>query len=118
MHAGETFGLPDPAAFGQVLEDRDGRLLGQAAMGQGRPLALREAHLAGVAEEEPDLFVLAVAVADRQVAGVAPAVKRAGRILAAEAREVAHGCEPGRVVAGREAIGRKPHDTLRLDERQ
>jgi hypothetical protein len=85
MHAGESSGRPDPAAFDQVLEDRDGRLLGQAAMEQRRPLAFREAYLAGVAVEEPDLLVLAVAVADREVAGVTSPEERAGGILAAEA---------------------------------
>lgn len=75
MHAGESFGLADPITFDQMLEDRDGRLLGQAAMGQRGALAFREAGLASVAIEEPDPLVLAVAVADREVAGVASPVE-------------------------------------------
>ena len=118
MHAGESFGLSDPVAFDQVLEDRDGRLLGQAALEQRRPLAFREARLAGVAAEKPDLVALAVAVADREVAGVASAVERACCILTAEAREIVQGCESCRVIAGRETIERKLHITLRLDRRQ
>jgi hypothetical protein len=67
------------------------------------------------AVEEPDLPVCAVAVADREVAGVAPAGERAIQVLAAEAREVVHGCESFWVVARPETIGRKPHITLTLD---
>ena len=40
---------------------------------------------------EPDRLVLAGAVADREVAGVASAVERAIRVLAAEAGEVVQG---------------------------
>jgi hypothetical protein len=62
---------------------------------------LGEAVLAGVAVEQPDVVLLAVASADREISGVAPSVGGAVGILAAEASEVVHGWEapggPGRV---------------------
>jgi hypothetical protein len=75
MDPGESFGLADPAAFGQVLEDGDRRLLRQTTVEQRRPLAFGEASLAGLAVKQPDLLVFAVAIADREVAGVALAVE-------------------------------------------
>jgi hypothetical protein len=93
-------GLPDATAFAEVVEDRAGLLLGEMAMEQGRALALGEAVLAGVAVEQSDVVVLAVAGADREVTGVAPSEEGAVGILAAEAREIVHGMEvprrPGR----------------------
>jgi hypothetical protein len=46
---------------------------------------------AGLAVEQPDLAVLAVTVADRQVAGTATAVEWAFGVLEAEEREVVPG---------------------------
>jgi hypothetical protein len=91
VDADEAPGLADAVALGQVLQDRDGGLLGEVAAIQRRALALREAGAAGVAVELPELLVLAESAADRVVAGVALAVERAVRILAAEAGEVVHG---------------------------
>jgi hypothetical protein len=102
---GETFGLTDPVAFDQVFEDRDRLLLGQARVEQRRALTFGEPRLARLAEEEPDLMILAVPVADREVAGVALTVERAVRVLAAEASEVVHGCDSFWVSARRKIIG-------------
>jgi hypothetical protein len=74
-----------------VVEDGDGRLIGESAAVQGRALALGEASAAGVAVELTKLLELAVATADREVAGVALAVERTVGILAAEAGEVVDG---------------------------
>ena len=90
MDADEPSGLADAAALVEVLEDREGLLLGEMAAVQRRALALGEAGPAGVAVELAELLVLAVAAADREVAGVAPAVERTVGILAAEACEVVH----------------------------
>jgi hypothetical protein len=87
----QAAGLPDAAAFAEVVEDRAGLLLGEMAMEQRRALALGEAVFAGLAVEQPDVVALAVAGADREVAGVAAAEEGAIGILAAEAREVVHG---------------------------
>jgi hypothetical protein len=90
MDVEEASGLPDAAALGEVVEDGAGLLLGQVGVEQGRPLALGEAVLAGVAVEQPDVVLLAVASADREISGVAPSVGGAVGILAAEASEVIH----------------------------
>jgi hypothetical protein len=87
----QAAGLPDAAAFAEVVEHRAGLLLGQMAMEQGRALALGEAIFAGLAVEQSDVVALAVAGADGEVAGIAPAEEGAIGILAAEAREIVHG---------------------------
>jgi hypothetical protein len=91
MGADQAAGLADAVALGEVVEDGRGLLLGQAAVEQRGALALGEAGLAGLTVEQPDVVILAVAVADGEVAGVAAAVEGAFGILAAEAREVVHG---------------------------
>jgi hypothetical protein len=97
MDVDEPPGLADAAALGEVLEDGAGLLLGEVAVEQGRALTLGEAALAGVAVEQADVVVLAVAGADREVARGASAVERAIGYLAAEAVEVVHGIvAPGR----------------------
>jgi hypothetical protein len=111
---GEPFGLTDPVAFDQVFEDGDRLLLGQARVEQRRALAFGEARLARLAGEQPDLLELAIAVADREVAGAALPVERAVRVLAAETSEVVHGWDSFRVIARREIIGCKSQITLRL----
>ena len=97
----EASGLSDAAAFGEVLEYGAGLLLGQVGVEKRRALALGEAILAGVAVEQPDVVLFAVAAAYGEVSGVASAVKGAMGILAAEACEVVHGWKtpgaPGRV---------------------
>ena len=88
MDADEAPGLADAIALGQVLEDRDGGRLGEVAAIQRRALALREAGPASVAVELAELLLLAIAAADREVAGAPPAIEGAVGVLAAEAREV------------------------------
>jgi hypothetical protein len=94
VDADQSFGLADAAALGEVLEHGVGLVVGQVGVEQGRALALGEAALAGIAVEQADVVSLAVPCADRQVSGFAFAVEGAMRFLAAEAREVVHGCEP------------------------
>jgi hypothetical protein len=97
----QASGLSDAAALGEVLEHGARLLVGEVGMEQGRALALGEAILAGLAVEQTDVVVLAVAGADGEVSGVASAVGGAIGILAAEACEVVHGSKtpggPGRV---------------------
>jgi hypothetical protein len=90
MDADEPSGLSDAVPLGQVLQDRDGGRLGEVAAVEWRPLALREAGAAGVAVELAELLVLAVAAADREVAGAPSAVEGTIRVLAAEASEIVH----------------------------
>src|SRR5512135_2989369 len=97
LDADEAAGLSDAVALGQVVEDGDGRLLGESAAVQRGALAFGEASAAGVAVELAILLGFAVTAADREIAGVASAVKRTVGILAAEAFEVVHRAgRPGR----------------------
>ena len=91
MGADQAAGLADAVALGEVVEDGRGLLLGHPAVEERRALPFGEAGLAGLAVEQSDVVILAVAVADGEVAGVAPPVQGASGILAAEAREVVHG---------------------------
>jgi hypothetical protein len=85
MDPDQAFGLADPVTFDQMLEDGDHFLRGEAGVGQGSALALGEPGPAGIAVEQPDLSMFAVAVADREIAGVSSAVERASGVLATEA---------------------------------
>ena len=91
---------PDATTLVEVLEYGEGLLLGEVAVEEGRALALGEAVLAGLAVEEADVVELAVAGADREVAGIASAVEGAVSVLATEAGEIVHGARgpggPGR----------------------
>jgi hypothetical protein len=91
MDADEAFGLTDAVALGQMLEHRTGLLVGESAIEQRSALALGEAGLAGAAIEQTDVILLAVAVADGEVAGPSSAVEGAVGILATEAGEIVHG---------------------------
>jgi len=97
----EASGLSDSASLGEVPEHGAGLLLGQMGVEQWRALALGEAVLAGLAVEQADVVVLAVAAADGEVCVAALAEEAAIGILAAEACEVVHELKtpggPGRV---------------------
>jgi hypothetical protein len=75
VDADEPPGGADAAPLVEVFEHREGLPLGQMAAVQRRALALREAGAAGVAVEQAELLLLAVAAADREVAGVTFAVE-------------------------------------------
>jgi hypothetical protein len=90
VDADEAPGLADAVALGQVFQDRDGGLFGEVAAIQRRALALRETGATALAVELSELLVLAESAADREIAGVPPAVERTIRVLAAELREVVH----------------------------
>ena len=79
-------GLSDATALGEVLEDGAGLLLREVGVEQRRALTLGEAVSAGLAVEQADVVVHAVAGADGEVPGVALAVGGAIGILATEAR--------------------------------
>jgi hypothetical protein len=74
MDADEPLGLADPDALDQMLQDGDRLLRGQTGVGQRGALASGEAGLAGLAVERSDLLMFAVALAGREVSGVAAAV--------------------------------------------
>jgi hypothetical protein len=96
LDADEATGLSDAVALGQMVENGDGRLLGESAAVQGCALAFGEASAAGMAVELAKLLVLADSAADREIVGVALAVQRTVGILATKAGEVVHGARrPG-----------------------
>jgi hypothetical protein len=86
----EASGGSNAAALVEVLKHGVGLLLGEMAVEEGRPLALGEAVLARLAVQQSDVVLLAVAGADREIAGIAAGVEGALGVLTAEAREVVH----------------------------
>ena len=96
MDTDEPLGLSDAVALGQVVEHGMRLVIGKPTVEQGSDFAFGEACLTGVAVEQTDLVLLAVALADGEISGVASAVERAVGILATEAREVVHGKESSR----------------------
>jgi len=90
IDADQASGGADPAALVEVLEHGKGLLLGEMGMEQGRALPLRESRLARLAVEQADVVPIAVAVADREITGVATAVEVAVGVLTTEAPEVVH----------------------------
>jgi hypothetical protein len=90
MDPDEASGRPDAAPLVEVVQDGEGLVLGQMGVEQGRTFAFGEAVLAGLAVEEADVVLFAVAGADGEVAGVAETGGGAVGVLTAEAREVVH----------------------------
>jgi hypothetical protein len=90
IDADQSSGGADAAALVEVLEDGQGFLRGEMAVEQRRALALGEAALAGLAVEQADVVLLAVAGADGEITGIAAGVEYALGVLAAEASEVVH----------------------------
>ena len=100
VDADEPCRRSDAPALQEVGQDVVGLLGWEVGVEQGRALAFGEAGLAGVAVEQAELILFAVAGADREVSGVALAVAGAVGVLAAEAREVVPGSDrTERVVA-------------------
>jgi hypothetical protein len=87
-HADEPGGGPHAGAVGEMPEDRDGLVRGELRAEQGRAPAFGEPIAAGAAIQQPNVLVLAVAGAHRQVAEAPLAVIGAVVILAAETGEI------------------------------
>jgi hypothetical protein len=83
--------LEDATALVDVVEDREGLVLGPVGPVQRGALALREAGAAGAAIEEPKLPGLAESAGDGEVSGVAAAEVWASGILTTEPSEVVQG---------------------------
>src|SRR5262249_34400789 len=96
------------------LEHGEGLLLGEMAVEQGCALALGETILADVAVEQADVVLLAVAGADREIAGVTASVEGAVGILTAEAREVVHAADRSEPRGSEEFRGCEPDTALIL----
>ena len=93
-------GRSDPAALGELLQDRQDLVVRQSGVEERRPLELGEAGLAGRAGEQA-VAGLGEVIDDEEVARVPPAVRVAAGIRAAEAGEVV-------VVRGPGASGSDP----------
>ncbi len=78
------------------------------AVEEGRALPLGKAVLAGVAVEQADVILFAVACADGKIAGVAPRVESTVRVLATEASEVIPGKNRSPLWIGGEIKGFRP----------
>src|SRR5260370_340124 len=74
IHPDQTAGLAHAAARLQMLQDREGFVLGEFGPIQRRALALGEPFLASAAGQHAALLVGAVAEADAQVVQATPAV--------------------------------------------
>jgi hypothetical protein len=110
LDADEAAGLSDAVALGQVLEDSDSGWLPEPAAVQRRALAFGNASATALAIQKSKLLVLAVAAADREIAGVAPAVERTVGIVAAEAGQVVQGVS-GLGASGQDGITRWERST-------
>jgi len=91
IHPDQTAGLPHATALLQVLQDREGFVLGEFGPIQRRALAFGEPFLTSPAGQHAALLVGAVAEADAQVVQATPAVVATLGVLAAEGFQVVHG---------------------------
>src|SRR5262249_18298312 len=91
VHSCQAAGLADADAFLEVGQNRDGLVIGEAAVEQGGALAVAEAGLASPAGQVAALLGGAIAEGDAQVALPPLAKVGAFRILAAKVLEVVHG---------------------------
>jgi hypothetical protein len=88
VDADEAPGLSDAVAFSEMIEDGSGLLVGHTAVEQRGAFALGEAGLAGVAIEQADVVVLAVAIAGGEVSITPSPIGGTVGVLAAEARKI------------------------------
>ncbi len=94
--ADQAGSLSDATAVGEVSEDGEELVGGEAGVEQRRALAVGEASPAAGAVQQAVLLVAAVAHADGELAGVAAAVVQAVGVEAAEAAEVVQVRESGK----------------------
>jgi hypothetical protein len=80
----QSAGLADAATLLQMLEDREGFVVGKLAVVQGRTFTLGEAFLAGAAGEDTAFLVGTITEAHPEIVQATAAVVGALRILAAK----------------------------------
>jgi hypothetical protein len=114
IDADQAPGGANATALVEVPEHVECLFLREMAVEQGRSLALGEAILARLAVEQPDVVLLAVAGAGREVTGVTHAVEGAVGILATEAGEVVHGGDRSEPKLSEEVKRHKPGVALIL----
>ena len=86
----QTCGGPDATSFLEMAEDRHDLVVGKLGAEEDGSFVLRERLLAEVAAEESILALLAEAVVDREISGVALSEGRTLGVGAAERCEVFH----------------------------
>ena len=91
IDADQSSGLTDAATFLQMLEYREGFVLGEFGAVERCTFAFGEALLAGAAGQDPALLVGSIAKAHTQVVAAALAVIGAVGVEAAEVFQVIHG---------------------------
>src|SRR5262245_10926420 len=90
IDADEPSGLSYSAALGEVVQDGNDLVLGQAGVEKRCALAFGEADLTGAAGEHAALLGRAVAEANAEVGPAALSEVGASRVLTTEAAEVIH----------------------------
>ena len=90
MNLHQSFGLPDPRAFGQMLHDRDDFLLRQMRSVEGRPFAFGEADATGKALQKPKGFGGSVTTMNDKVGSSPCAMIGTLGVLAAKPRKIVH----------------------------
>jgi hypothetical protein len=108
IDADQASGAANATALVEMLEHGEGLFLGEMAVEQSRSLAFGEAVLAGLAVEQSDVVLLAVAGADREITGITGAVQGALGVLTAETREVVHARDRSEQRKSDEVRGDKP----------
>src|ERR1019366_224254 len=91
VHLHQAAGFADATPFGDVGQDGDYFLFGQARPKQGRAFAFREAGLTSGAIKHASLLVGSVAITDAQVAGAAFAILRTFLVLTTKMSQLFHG---------------------------
>jgi hypothetical protein len=115
VHTDEPAGLPNPATFGNVMQQGHDLVRGQGAAEERGAFAFGKAGLAGAAAEQASL-VRAVASGDGQVAVAAFAVIGALRVLTAKGVQLVHSALRGKVAVSKRSnlrSGSKIHEAGR-----
>jgi hypothetical protein len=90
VHLHEPFGLADAAPLGQVLQDRDGLVLGETRLIKGGPLPFGEATTARAAFQDPILLSHTATAMNAEVQTTPSAVILTRGVEAAETGEIVH----------------------------
>jgi hypothetical protein len=98
MDTHEACGGPDATSFLEMAKDRHDRVVGELGAEEDGPFVLRERVSAAIAAEESVSALLAEAVVDREVSGVASPEGRTSGVWTAEPGEVFHRHEASWVV--------------------
>jgi hypothetical protein len=94
VHAHQASGGPRPATLAEVIQDIEGRRVGQSRLLQDGPLAFGEAGRAGAAVGQADAVALATPATEGEVSPASEARIGALGILATEVLDGVHADPP------------------------